>query len=124
MSSESVVFDSEPESVRAARLWVAARVKPSPRIADVLICVSELVTNAVRHAQTPIEVSLDRFDDGTLHVEVRDESPEMPVPQPFSTVASTGRGLHMVDALASRWGLHRNDPGKIVWFEIDAASHP
>jgi two-component sensor histidine kinase len=115
------MLESEPESVRAARLWVASRVKPSPRIADVLICVSELVTNAVRHAQTDIEVSLSRSDEGTVHVEVRDESPELPVAQPFSTVASTGRGLHMVDALSSRWGLRREGAGKVVWFEIDAA---
>jgi len=55
---------------------------------------------------------------------VSDDSPEIPVPRVPTVEAVTGRGLMIVDALASSWGVEPNGSGKTVWFEIDCrASH-
>jgi hypothetical protein len=57
----------------------------------------------------------------TVRVEVDDESPEFPVlAQPDDASALHGRGLVLVDALASDWGTRPNERGKTVWFELDA----
>ena len=55
----------------------------------------------------------------TLRVEVEDHSSEIPdVPGPPEPAQLSGRGLRVVDALASRWGIERRGTGKAVWFEI------
>jgi len=81
------------------------------------LLVSEVVTNAVLHAQTELLLTLDR-DDTSINVKVADSSPLLPVMQTHGTDAGTGRGLKVLDKMASRWGTYRTEEGKIVWFEI------
>lgn len=85
--------------------------------------VSELVANAVLHTGTPVEVvvcpELDR-----IRVEVHDGSPQLPVRKHYSTMSGTGRGLLLVERMASEWGSDRTADGKLVWFELDARSIP
>ncbi|SEB71919.1 Anti-sigma regulatory factor (Ser/Thr protein kinase) [Streptomyces sp. 2224.1] len=84
------------------------------------LLLSELVTNAVR-AQAPgvAEVGI-RFAwaDGRLRLEVRDASDELPVRGEAKEDEECGRGLVLVDALASGWGVDRDGTGKTVWAEL------
>ena len=106
-----------------ARAWVSARTPGLPRDAtdDALLIVSELVTNAVRHGDGDILVSLDLRPD-RVRIEVRDDSPELPVipAEHPPTDRPAGRGLLIVAATASDWGVDRarGDRGKTVWAEL------
>ena len=89
---------------------------------DVELLVSELVTNAVRHAglRADEEIQLRAgVASGTMRVEVHDPGRgfEPHEPRPDSSRAS-GWGLFLVAELADRWGVERED-GTRVWFEID-----
>lgn len=94
-------------------------VLPAPVLDDVLLLVTELVANAVRHGRGPVTLTLVPREDG-VRVEVTDASPTRPRPRDKGLEAESGRGLHIVDALASRWGsMPRETTGKTVWFELD-----
>lgn len=79
--------------------------------------ISELVVNAVLHADSDVTIRL-QLDHGALRVEVGDDSAALPEVQPLDPAAVTGRGLLIVDSVASTWGVQRTDPGKVVWFEL------
>ncbi|MDT7709739.1 MAG: hypothetical protein QOG20_5346 [Pseudonocardiales bacterium] len=82
--------------------------------ADALLMVaSELVSNAVDHAQTPLELAAS-YDGAAVLLEVQDQSPTPPTLQPHDPLAARGRGLQMVAALAVRWDYVRNATGKTV----------
>lgn len=84
-----------------------------------LLLTSELVTNAVLHAAGTINVDVD-LDLTAVRVEVGDTSAERPHPRDATPEATSGRGLHLVEAMARAWGVDRQrDDGKIVWFELD-----
>jgi anti-sigma regulatory factor (Ser/Thr protein kinase) len=87
------------------------------------LMVSELVANAILHTTTPVELVVT-VDDTSARVEVHDGSPQLPVRKHYSTMSGTGRGLMMVDRMASRWGAEPTPTGKSVWFEVDARSMP
>lgn len=85
---------------------------------DVLLAVSELASNAVLHARTPFAVSVSE-QDGTVRVGVEDASTELPEIGAPGPDISRGRGLIVIDALASRWGAEpREGSGKVVWAEF------
>lgn len=87
---------------------------------DVLLLVSELVTNACLHAGGPTEIALH----GTLRslrVEVSDLGLGTPLPRlPHQPGRPGGHGLHIVDRLTSAWGTVRQEAGKTVWLEVPA----
>lgn len=87
------------------------------------LMVSELVANAILHTTTPVELVVV-VDGSRARVEVHDGSPQLPVRKHYSTMSGTGRGLMMVDRMASRWGADPTPTGKSVWFEVDARSMP
>jgi anti-sigma regulatory factor (Ser/Thr protein kinase) len=93
---------------------------PSEILHDALLLVSELVTNAVRHGAAPISVHFISVCDGTVRVEVHDAGDGIPVPTTPEAVDVGGRGLLIVAALASRWGVtpSASGPGKATWFEL------
>ncbi|MFD5004791.1 SpoIIE family protein phosphatase [Streptomyces mutabilis] len=81
------------------------------------LMVSELVTNAVRHAHArPVELRLVRAD--TLLCEVDDDDHELPALRGAGPADETGRGLRVVSTLAREWGASRTRAGKTVWFEL------
>jgi anti-sigma regulatory factor (Ser/Thr protein kinase) len=98
---------------------------PVRRLHDLRLLVSELVTNAVRHADLaegdPIHLRVDTHD-AMLRVEVRDGGKGFaagaPDPQPKGP---SGWGLYLVAELADRWGVDQDDgrPGTRIWFELD-----
>ncbi|MFG2593888.1 ATP-binding protein [Streptomyces sp. NPDC048438] len=80
---------------------------------DALLVVSELVTNAVRHAPGPCTLALD-LRDGLLEIAVSDTSGRSPLPQPFEPQRVGQHGLEIVLALCVRVGTEITDRGKTV----------
>ncbi|GAC1592602.1 MAG: hypothetical protein NVS3B21_12470 [Acidimicrobiales bacterium] len=114
----------EPKSSSAslARRWVIERLGDFPNDAsdDVALLVTEVVTNAIIHAKTPIDVGVS-IVAGAARVEVVDRSLVLPAAKGYTVNASTGRGLTLLDALATTWGaeiLPGGAVGKVVWFEV------
>jgi anti-sigma regulatory factor (Ser/Thr protein kinase) len=85
--------------------------------------LTELATNAVLHARTDFEVTLD-WSDGVLRVCVRDYSRKPPRQRNYAAEATTGRGLSVVDRLCQSWGVEPTPDGKQVWFEVTEAGAP
>lgn len=87
----------------------------------VLLLVTELVTNAVVHAQTSVRVCVET-SGSRVRIDVQDKATTMPGRRPISVDSLGGRGLLLVERLADRWGYEPHPWGKTVWFEIDGAS--
>lgn len=87
---------------------------------DTVLIVSELVTNAVIHApaEPPLGLELS-VADGVLRVALTDSSPAPPRQRRPSGQDEGGRGIGILDSLASRWGVNPRRGGKALWFEID-----
>lgn len=85
--------------------------------------VSELVTNAVIHARTRIELKVLRIP-GFVRVEVRDYSsrPVQPKPAAATSVAQHGRGLFCVETLSAQFGVEAEATGKLVWAAVPLGS--
>lgn len=81
------------------------------------LLVTELVTNAILHARTMIQVILERRED-IVRVEVRDGSPVRPALRNHGLDATTGRGLALVAKLAESWGVDVSGAGKVVWAQL------
>jgi anti-sigma regulatory factor (Ser/Thr protein kinase) len=117
----SCTFAAEAASVSAAR-WYADGVLTAWNVGDLswtcLQLISELATNAVIHARTEFALELSRHQD-KLRVCVRDGSPAKPGLRRYGDDSTTGRGLRLVDSMASSWGVQPIGSGKIIWFEVD-----
>jgi anti-sigma regulatory factor (Ser/Thr protein kinase) len=119
-------FPSEPGSTRAARHFVLHAVgHAAPRLRDAIaVMVGELAMNAVQHARTGFQVTVE-LTDGTLRVEVTDSDGNYPAAGPMPPPGSLrGRGLPIVDSLADDWGVSPSPqgPGKTIWFNIAVPS--
>jgi anti-sigma regulatory factor (Ser/Thr protein kinase) len=120
-----VELEGTPGAAAVARraLDHLAGTLPERRLRDLRLLVSELVTNAVRHAglraDDRIRLLVERSATG-LHVEVHDPGTgfELRAPQPDPARAS-GWGLYLVAELADRWGMEGAGPGTQIWFELD-----
>ena len=116
-------LDPVPESARTARDAVLRALTDAGRddLADAAsLMVSELVTNAIVHARTPIDLDVVAHAAG-LRVAVRDESSTPPTQRHYGTTATTGRGLALVARMSDRHGTDAvGGFGKIVWFELGA----
>jgi anti-sigma regulatory factor (Ser/Thr protein kinase) len=87
---------------------------------DVLLVVTELLSNAVDHGRGPVRLTVE-LRGGSVRVEVHDTAPGPPRPQPLDPYAVRGRGLQMVEALSSEWGWSDRPVGKIVWADVPTA---
>ena len=113
-------------AVRGARDFTTAtlhRWGTTERSQDIAIVVSELLTNALRHAlpgsvdswpRRPIRFGLLQPGSCVLCA-VADPSRATPVLQTRGSFAETGRGLHIICALSDQWGFTPSDTGKVVW---------
>lgn len=109
-------------AVRAARDTVRAALEGWNRSdvnGDLELITSELVTNAIRHANT-ITLVLYLPDDATAMVEVWDDNPEGPTAPIIDLQAEGGRGLMLVGALARSWGWRSTADGKVTWAQTAA----
>lgn len=90
-----------------------------PDVLDVaLLCVSELVTNAVLHASGPYTLHLRSTPSGRLRLEVEDCGSGSPVVGEMTSDQAGGRGMLLVDRLAADWGTTHRPDGKTVWVEL------
>jgi anti-sigma regulatory factor (Ser/Thr protein kinase) len=122
MPTASLRLAPTPESVGAARRMLRETLStwglPVLEYAAAQ-ALTEIATNAVIHARTAFNVTLQWADD-VLKVCVEDESPRLPVQRSYAVDATTGRGLSLVDRLCRSWGVQRTETGKQVWFEVSA----
>jgi anti-sigma regulatory factor (Ser/Thr protein kinase) len=119
----------ESPSLVRRLLGEASRAAGLPdELADILtLCASESVTNGVVHAGTTLDVHLD-VGRGGARVRVQDQMPasddlrrrleELPHQEPVEPLQIGGRGLALIDALTSAWGVDMRGPGKTIWFEV------
>ncbi|MFD8967329.1 ATP-binding protein [Streptomyces sp. NPDC059568] len=106
---------------RTLEAWGLSAADPSA--SDVVLMVSELVTNAITHGRVPHSIGrpvglvMER-DNDTVRVEVTDmQSDKVPELHSAGLSDTGGRGLWMVAELADQWGWRRNFLGKAVWVE-------
>jgi len=108
-------------SVRTARRFVSEKLNEwslDLLLDDALLVASELATNAITHAESNCRLRLS-LNPGTLRIDVLDTGAGTPEPQPPSWTEEHGRGLHLVDALTTAWGLELvPGDGKLVWAEL------
>jgi anti-sigma regulatory factor (Ser/Thr protein kinase) len=108
-----------PSLARAA-IAAAASALPAVVVADAELLTSEVVSNAVRHAELDPsqEIVVRIVADSYVRVEVVDQGPpfEADLRRPGS--GSNGWGLLLVDAVATSWGVEREGSGNRVWFEV------
>jgi anti-sigma regulatory factor (Ser/Thr protein kinase) len=115
-------FPCRPESVPAARRFVRHVLRASSRevVEAAELMTSELASNCIRHAHTEFELSVQFREE--IRVEVRDTGtgrPELRSPTPQEP---SGRGLRIVEALSSTWGVAPSSSGKVVWFTLEQQS--
>src|SRR3954447_25302162 len=98
MSSRILPVDAR--SVATARMLLRDALEGYQHTStdDAIVMISELVTNAVRHARAWLRVGVS-IDDHTLHVEVSDDDPTLPAAPAPDLGATSGRGLRIVEAL-------------------------
>lgn len=117
-------FPAEPGSARTARAAVRETLRDwgLDTVVDLaVLLVSELVTNALRHASGPIGVRIVLKSGGGLLVEVSDPVPDPPRERAATPDDEGGRGLQLVACTSRRWGTRHGRTGKTVWFELSVA---
>jgi serine phosphatase RsbU (regulator of sigma subunit)/anti-sigma regulatory factor (Ser/Thr protein kinase) len=108
------------EAARAARQFTRQTMEDwgLDKLTDpILQIVSELVTNAVEHARTPMELRLRRRP-GTVLIEVADEDGRLARTTPTNNSDERHRGLVIVQTLSVRWGVRPTGAGKVVWAQV------
>ena len=117
-------LEPRPSTVPQVRAEVAARLadwRLEPLTDTVELLVSELVTNALVHGAGSIGLRMIKAahatEGGCLLCEVYDDGADLPRLRHADATDESGRGLQLVSHLAARWGTHRTERGKVVWFE-------
>ncbi len=113
-------FAAETRSAALARSFVQETLAGycKETVNDVVIATSELAANAVLHSRTDFVVTIARSPDG-LRLSVGDTGPGEPTLRSADRSDPAGRGLHLVDSLANRWGVDRDGKGKVVWADFE-----
>jgi Histidine kinase-like ATPase domain len=116
------VFDSVLAGLPGVRRFVGEAIAAA--VVDhqsVMLLATELATNAIIHAQTKFSVRVTTATFA-VRVEVTDGATALPIVREPDHDTLSGRGLHIVKALASAWGVEARPGGKCVWFECQDAS--
>lgn len=124
---DSLLLQPEARSSSVSRQFIAralARWELEALTDTAVLLTSELVTNAIVHAQTAITVTITRDDYRTITVAVTDHSKTIPRLQHHVNDAATGRGLGILDSLATSWTVVPEDVGKTVKFTLRHPSVP
>jgi anti-sigma regulatory factor (Ser/Thr protein kinase) len=118
------VLAPDPVAVRQARRLVREACRAAGVDDDtcdsVVLLASETVTNAFTHGRSEARPQIDA-DPGVVVVQVGDDNSRHPVLADRDADALDGRGLEIVQLVAARWGVHDDNFGKTVWFEVRAA---
>jgi anti-sigma regulatory factor (Ser/Thr protein kinase) len=118
-----VDLPATPDAPAAARavvgsvlhVWGLAEISP-----DAQLVISEMVTNAYRHAPgtDSFELELARLTDG-VRISLADGSSIRPIVRELANDAPSGRGMHIVEVLVSEWGAEDHHGGKRIWVRIN-----
>ena len=114
-------LDYDAQAAAAARTFVASTLwalGADRLLDDAALMTSELVTNAVLHARTELIVEVILTDE-EVRLEVSDNNSRMPSRPDCPDDATSGRGLLLVEALATNWGAFGRGQGKVVWATLD-----
>lgn len=121
----STVFASAAASVPAARRWAGDQLRRAGVSPDLIeraeLLISEIVTNAVRHAagdRVTIRLEADSSIDSAIEVSVHDRDSKRPRPLNAGPWDPGGRGLALLEALSDEWGTRSARVGKWVWFRL------
>jgi len=123
--SDQCELPAEPRAVGWSRRWLQAVLKrwqcPDAIVDNAVLCLSELATNAVIHAGTPARVVAE-MDERRLLVTVSDAGRQGTAARRSDAAVDDigGRGLTVLDAVASAWQSERRAGGTVVWFELHA----
>ena len=112
------LFEAEPGSAAYVRKYVRDSLETwKVRSDEAVFLANELATNAIVHAKGDfaVEVSLN---DTTCRIEVVDSDPGQPREPPRSSTSTSGRGLALVRAMSSSWGVESRNEGKGVWCDV------
>jgi anti-sigma regulatory factor (Ser/Thr protein kinase) len=114
-----MILDAKPNAVRMARRFAKISLigQDDDLVADVELVIAELVSNAALHGQPPVLISV-AVSPERVRVEVEDSGRVLPMEVLQRNDAMTGRGLSLVAALTSRWGVEARGSGKVVWAEF------
>ena len=124
IAAASRVFAAQPLQVAQARRFVGGVLSGVVVADDVVLCVSELASNAVLHSSSrepggQFAVRIWMTARGAIRAEVEDRGgPWSPDPEAGE---ERGRGLLIVAALATRWGIVGSNAGRVAWLELDPA---
>ena len=117
---DCVEIECDPKMVAVARRFVRDRLtswEATDHLESALVISSELATNAVLHARTTFTLKVE-VEGSSVRIEVYDENPRLPVMTSCPPDATSGRGLALVTALATAWGMENRDHGKVVWAKV------
>jgi anti-sigma regulatory factor (Ser/Thr protein kinase) len=122
----SATFTAEVADLNSARAGLGRALREvgvaAPIIDDALLVLNEMTSNAVRHARTDFTVSAV-VTSGTLRLEVFDRDTRPPSLLGLDQESTSGRGLHLIAAIAADWGWRSAEDadgvsGKLVWAEL------
>jgi serine/threonine-protein kinase RsbW len=126
-----LLLEAQPFAARTGRRWVMESLRGAGPLAAkdaevIELLAGELLANAVVHGPGGGTIWVQATHDGSaVRVAVRDEGAELPQLKHPSPTALGGRGVGLVDMLASRWGIEDQGPaGKTVWFALDLDGAP
>jgi len=114
-------FPAEPGTPAAARRLGVDALRQWGHgdrvVGNAALVLTELVTNAVVHARSAVWIRISS-EDSVVRIAVGDDVTAPPTVRNDGPMAGSGLGLHLIDALASRWGVDITTHGKIVWAEL------
>jgi anti-sigma regulatory factor (Ser/Thr protein kinase) len=90
-------------------------------IDDATLLVSEMFTNALRHAPSQRYVVAVDWNGGKIRLEMWDSSEHRPTLLPIDALRESGRGMHLISALSAAWGARVTASGKCVWVILPTA---
>jgi anti-sigma regulatory factor (Ser/Thr protein kinase) len=121
------VFPGREDQVAEARQFIKRALDGCPVVEDAILCVSELATNALLHSASGngghFKITVER-GESSVRVAVSDNgSAGKPAIRVLDATSEQGRGLALVELVASQWGESGDERGRSVWFELgwDAA---
>jgi anti-sigma regulatory factor (Ser/Thr protein kinase) len=120
IASTKMTLRPQPQQVAAARRFTRETLTAwqHTELADTAsLLVSEILTNAVRHARQAISLRLQHTAREVI-AEITDDNPRLPQLILLAPTDESGRGLTLVEALAGTWGARPSGTGKTVWFTL------
>ncbi len=124
---QELALASTVDSVGAGRRFVAATLTAwdlEPLVYTATLLTSEVLTNTVLHARTPMVLTVERTGSDVVDISVSDGSTHVPRRRRHAQDATTGRGLELLDQLSQGWRVDSRHDGKTLTFTVGAAVDP